>query len=364
MKFNIIGWDIGGAHLKAVMLDTDGIVIFAKQVACPLWQGMHHLQQAIDTLMSALSETHANLSEMRHAVTMTGELADIFTSRHDGVNQIAACIQRKLVTQHDKKLEQEQSNMLFYAGDAGFVGFEQIANYSSKIASANWHLSVSYAANASSEGLFIDIGSTTTDLIPFAAGKPLNLGATDAERMRHGELIYTGVVRTPLMALGQVVAFGAHQYWVAAEHFATTADVYRLTGELSATDDMAATADGADKSEAATMRRLARMVGHDVEDADATSWLGLAHSFRERQLGILEQAISTMLNRGAISENAPFIGAGCGVFLVKILADRFDRPFVQMDSLINANKAENKRLAGVCLPAYCAARLMPSMMTP
>lgn len=364
MKINIIGWDIGGAHLKAVLLDADGIVVFAKQVACPLWQGMHHLEQAIDALMHALPQTHANLSNMRHAVTMTGELVDIFTNRHDGVNQIAACILKKLGTQHGENLVQEQSNVLFYAGDAGFVHFEQVAHYSGRIASANWHLSVNYAANTLSEGLFIDIGSTTTDLIPFAAGKPLNQGSTDAERMRLGELVYTGVVRTPLMALAQTVAFAAHQYWVAAEYFATTADVYRLTGELSIADDMAETADGADKSEVATMRRLARMVGHDVEDADAASWLSLAHSFKESQLRLLEQAISTLLNRGIISEKAPVVGAGCGVFLAKTLADRFGRPFVQMDSLINANNEENKRVAGVCLPAYCAAKLMPSTITP
>ncbi len=294
---------------------------------------------------------------------MTGELADIFTSRPDGVNQIATCILKKLGTVHDEGLEQKQQNVLFYAGDMGFVSYEQIMEYSDKIASANWHLSACYAANNLSSGLLIDIGSTTTDLIPLAAGEPQNLGVTDAERMRHGELVYTGVVRTPLMALAQTIGFGAHQYWVAAEHFATTADVYRLTGELSITDDMATTADGAEKSEEATMRRLARMVGHDVEDADAASWLGLAHSFKQSQLGLLEQAISTLLSRGVISDTAPFVGAGCGVFLVKTLAYQFGHPFLQIDNLINANNEENKRLAGVYLPAYCAAKLMPSMLT-
>ena len=44
---NIMGWDIGGAHLKAVMLDAKGDVVSSIQLPCPLWKGLDYWQRAI-----------------------------------------------------------------------------------------------------------------------------------------------------------------------------------------------------------------------------------------------------------------------------------------------------------------------------
>lgn len=343
MKLKIIGWDIGGAHLKAVLLDEEGGVLAAKQLTCPLWQGLHQLEQAIAQALKLFSQT-----EVRHVVTMTGELADIFINRSDGVIQISNCLKQQL-----------GPDVRFYAGGSGFVKVDAVEQHISEIASANWHLSASYAANIFTHGLLIDIGSTTTDIIPFSASKPVNQGFTDAERMRLSELVYTGVVRTPVMAVTQSVKFCGQEYWVAAEHFATTSDIYRVTGELAASNDMATTADGADKSVGASMRRLARMIGHDKEDAADADWTEFAHALRECHLKQLAKAINTVLNHAHIAPSTPFVGAGSGSFLVKVLAERFGSPYIQIDTVIEAENEETKRWAGICLPAYCAAYLMP-----
>lgn len=343
MKINTIGWDIGGANLKAVLLNENSRVLTAIQLACPLWQGLYQLERAIKQVLKSFAQP-----EVRHAVTMTGELVDIFANRSDGVIQISKCLR-----------EQLGPDVHLYAGSAGFVGVDDVEHYIPQIASANWHLSASYVANAFNEGLMIDIGSTTADLIPFSANKPINQGYTDAERMRLSELVYTGVTRTPLMALAQSIAFRGQEYGVAAEHFATTADIYRLTDELVPSSDMAVTADGAEKSVEASMRRLARMIGHDKEDATDTDWILLARSFKESQLKQLEIAINKVLSHAHITSTAPFVGAGSGSFLVKALAQRFNRPYIQIDSVIDAENEEAKHWAGICLPAYCAAYLMP-----
>ncbi|MDZ4099022.1 MAG: hydantoinase/oxoprolinase family protein [Methylophilaceae bacterium] len=343
MKLKTIGWDVGGANLKAVLLDENNKVLAAIQLACPLWQGLDQLEDAINQVLQSFAQPEA-----RHVATMTGELVDIFANRSDGVIQISTCLR-----------EQLGPNLILYAGSSGFVGIDDVERYIPQIASANWYLSARYAANVFSDGLMIDIGSTTTDLIPFRASKPINQGTTDAERMRLSELVYTGVTRTPLMALTQSIAFRGQKYGVAAEYFATTADIYRLTDELAASNDMAATADGAEKSAEASMRRLARMIGHDQEDAADTDWIELAHTFRECQLEQLEKAINKVLSHAQITAIAPFVGAGSGSFLVKALAQRFNRPYMQIDSVIDAEKEEAKHWAGICLPAYCAAYLMP-----
>lgn len=342
-KFKKIGWDVGGAHLKAVLVDESGKVLKAIQMACPLWQGLDKLNAAVDAALKTMDAV-----DVHHAVTMTGELADIFINRCDGVNKISSIMSEKL-----------GKNSWFYAGEKGFVTLSEVEELHAKIASANWHASASYVASKIGQGLFIDIGSSTTDLILLKDARPANKGFSDAERMRADELVYTGVVRTPLMALAQTITFNNQQYHIAAEHFSTTADIYRLNGGLTEMEDMAPTADGAGKTPEASMRRIARMLGHDKEDASDASWLALAQSFKLQQLKQLESAISNLLARNQIAQDAPLIGAGTGAFLVRELAQRLSRAYLPIESLILAGSEELRHWAGICFPAYAVASLMP-----
>ena len=51
-------------------------------------------------------------------------------------------------------------------GDLGVVGLDQAAGMATDVASANWHATASLVAKLMGDGLFVDMGSTTTDLIP------------------------------------------------------------------------------------------------------------------------------------------------------------------------------------------------------
>src|SRR5205085_9641245 len=153
-----------------------------------------------------------------------------------------------------------------YAGKAGFRPPEEAAKTPIEVASANWHASARLVGRHIPEALLVDIGSTTADLIPIAAGEPAALGYTDAERLETGELVYTGAVRTPVMALAERVPFRGRLVALMAESFATTADVYRLLDALPPDADQQEAADGRGKSTAETETRLARMVGRDRSD--------------------------------------------------------------------------------------------------
>lgn len=305
----IIGWDIGGAHVKAALI-TNATLQQVVQIPCPLWLGLEKLEQAIETVMHtfALSAT-----SLKHAVTMTGELVDLFPNRAAGVQQIAATMQAKLT-----------EPCWFYQCDASrssFLSLTECQTHWPEVASANWHASASLLAQAAQDGLLVDIGSTTTDILAIHAGRVHHVGQTDATRLRTGELVYTGVVRTPLMALGPSVDWHGLQQPLAAEYFATTADVYRFTQQLSKDADMADAADGGEKTLAATAIRLARMVGHDVEDFALSDWQLLAEAFKAKQLTMLVHAVQQQLTR--LIQLAPtmatvsMISAGVGGFLVK-----------------------------------------------
>lgn len=340
----MLGWDVGGAHIKAVLVDADGCVLAAIQAPCPLWRGLDELHKAMDVVLAKLNHVPDE-----HVVTMTGELADIFANRTEGVMQIAGVMTERL-----------GATTRFYAGLAGMVAGNQITQYAAAIASANWLASASFVATKVKQALFIDIGSTTADLVVLSDGKPQNRGYSDAERMQFEELVYTGVVRTPLMALGNRVPFVGEWQGIAAEHFATTADVYRLTGDLNEAEDMGETADGAGKTLDESARRLARMIGRDVRDAPTASWIGLAKAFKQMQLNTLNTAVTRVLSHGLIDEKAPVIGAGAGSFLARELAQQLGREYLDVETLIVADTKQAGRWASVCLPAYAVAYLAAS----
>src|SRR4051794_26012118 len=79
----IIGWDLGGAHLKAARAEH-GVIVDAVQVPSPLRLGLAALSEAFTAAKARIG------SGQCHAVTMTAELADTFTSRPEGVRQLIA----------------------------------------------------------------------------------------------------------------------------------------------------------------------------------------------------------------------------------------------------------------------------------
>lgn len=333
MAIELIGWDIGGAHLKAAAL-ADGEIVSAIQQPCPLWLGLEHFHAA----------AHAILEEMppapgcRHAVTMTGELVDLFANREAGVFGLLRALGEQV----------PPASIQVFAGTNGFLNAASVrAEDVPAIASANWLATGYYVASKREQALLIDIGSTTTDLLVLRDGAVLTQGYTDCERLRHGELVYSGAVRTSLMALGPTAPLEGEWLGVMAEHFATTADVYRLTGELPGHADQSATADGADKSPEASARRIARLLGRDVESADSAAWRRLAGYFRERQLALLTDVCHRQLSRGLLTPAAPFIGAGVGRFLVQELARRLRHPYLDFADLFPARVPVQPNPTGV-----------------
>lgn len=348
MNKTMIGWDVGGAHLKAALVDATGCALQVVQVACPLWRGLDVLASAIDEALAQFKDYQINSETNSHAITMTGELADIFSYRHTGVMQIAQLIERKLTP---------NTATYYFAGQQGFVPFAQVAHNTQHIASANWLATAAYVAQTYHQALLIDMGSTTTDLMVLTNSQPNCRGLTDAARLQFDELVYTGMIRTPLMALAQRVPFAGEWVNVAAEHFATTADIYRLIGYLYEAEDMSDTADGKGKTPLDSARRLARMIGCDVQDAEMRDWVDLAHAFKQAQLSQLKQAALRQLSRGLLEVEAPIIGVGTGRALLTELAQQLNRPFLDVTSLVYAQSEVNKNWAGVCFPAYAVANL-------
>ncbi|MGV1015121.1 MAG: hydantoinase/oxoprolinase family protein, partial [Methyloceanibacter sp.] len=147
-----IGWDIGGANLKLARAE-DGRVTQAAQIPCPLLPERGKFDQAVAEALKLCRDG------ARHAVTMTGELSDVFADRAEGVAYLVQLMRRTTGEQ-----------TAFYGGKAGFLDADRAIESWRDVASANWHASATLAAAHDPAGLLVDVGTTTTDLIPFKHG--------------------------------------------------------------------------------------------------------------------------------------------------------------------------------------------------
>lgn len=340
MSFNTyIGWDIGGAHLKMASIDHAGTVNFVCQLATPLWKGLDSLENAMSKMRNQIME-----DSVTHTITMTAELADIFKDRKSGVKELTGF----LGSHFDKE------DFQLYAGNSGLIKADDAISYITDIASANWHATASFVAQHLDEGVLIDVGSTTTDIIPFASGQLLNTAYTDHERLRDNELVYTGIIRTPVMAVVNKIFCGGRWQNIAAENFSTMADIYRLTGELNEQDDMMLAADGAGKTPCDSARRLARMVGLDLEDEnDIHSFTEMAKYIADSHLEIINESLSKVLSRHKIN---CLVGAGSGRFLVRKLASMNNLKYIDFTDLLSYPKQEEHNVLS-CAAAVSVAQI-------
>ena len=340
---DIVGWDIGGAHLKAAWFSAEGEVRAVYQKPCPLWQGLDKLENALSSILTVLPKQRT-----LHVLTMSGELVDLFSDRAEGVVEIIALARRVLA----------QQTLLVYAGRQGFIAAQQVLpEHIDDIASANWLASATYVAAQIDQGLLVDIGSTTTDILLFQHFQLDVLGYTDFQRLGSGELVYTGIVRTAVMAVSQTVLFAGQEVGIMSEYFANMADVYRLTHELNEQHDQSDTADGNAKTEQASMRRLARMIGCDTDDFPLERWRQLAYVIREQQLGRIQSACEKQLLRVEASSIKRLVGAGIGRFLVKEIAHRLSIEYLDFDTLFNAPEQKTAMQIADCAPAVAVAYL-------
>ena len=342
-----MGWDIGGAHLKVARLAADGSIQTAAQYATPLWQGLQCLHQEFDRISRA-----EDMRDARHGLTMTGELVDLFPDRRAGVGALLHAFVHHF----------PERDTAVFAGQAGFLSVDRARAQATSVASANWLATALCAATQIQQGILVDVGSTTKDIIPIMAHQPCNLGWNDQQRLACDELVYTGMVRTPVMALVQRVPFAGRWQNVAAEYFATAADVYRITGELDAGADLQETADRRGKSVAESIARLARMLGTEagIEEMGDDHWVRLAAHIAEQQLLLMERALVAVRKRIDGIMPITIIGAGAGACLAQKLARRLGCDYVAFSGLFANGNAAARDIA-TCAPAVAVAELVRRM---
>jgi (4-(4-[2-(gamma-L-glutamylamino)ethyl]phenoxymethyl)furan-2-yl)methanamine synthase len=292
-----LGLDIGGANLKAATATG-----WARSKSFALWKNPDGLVQALSSLVNDAPAFDAL------ALTMTGELCDCFSTKPEGVEHILSAVETVAADRH----------LAVFLVDGQFVSVREARQTPHLAAASNWRALAEVACRSThgEAAVLIDIGSTTTDIIPMVDGLVVARGRTDTERLLARELIYSGVGRTPVCALVDTLPIGNTQCPIAAEIFSTTADAYVLLGAIPAEPDATWTADGRPLTVACARQRLARQICGDACEFAVTDFDQMVIAIRDAQLQQLETGIKSVL---AAMGRAPGIAllSGTGEFLAR-----------------------------------------------
>jgi probable H4MPT-linked C1 transfer pathway protein len=334
-----LGLDIGGAMLKAASATG-----FALSRSFALWRRPERLRDELQLLTEPFGFD-------RLAVTMTGELCDCFATKSEGVQFILDAVHNAFGS----------VATWVWQTTGRFVEPAHARTDAWATAAANWLALATFVSHLTDNrsAILVDIGSTTTDVIAIRDGQPAPGGRTDSERLASDELIYQGVVRTPVCAILDRVRIAGREYRTMAELFATSLDAYLLMGDIAEDSGSVDTADGRPATRAAARDRLARMVGSDHTRFAEHNALEMARQIEARQVATIAAAIEHVVDRSLAGRLEEVIFCGQGEFLARRALDRCQRfRNVPRQSMTTRFGAEVSRAA--C--AYAVAVLLDQFM--
>jgi probable H4MPT-linked C1 transfer pathway protein len=304
----VIGLDVGGANTKAAVVYGDERVEIVSE-PFEVWRQPEALAGAIASVVQRLGVDRAPV-----ALTTTAELVDVFASKREGVLYV---LEAALQALPGRRLR-----VMSTAGE--LIGLEQARAGPLRCAAANWMATAMLIARSLPDAILLDCGGTTTDLIPIVAGAVAARGRTDVERLREGELVYTGALRTNIAAVLSHVPIGGKPCPVASELFAISADAHLLRGSLTAKQCTCTFPDGRGPSRPEVRARLARVVCADPEQLADGDLEAIAAAVEVAQTASIATALARVAER--VPAGTGVIAVGVGAFLARAAAERRGLP--------------------------------------
>ena len=314
----ILGIDIGGANTKVA--SHDGRTVELHYV--PLWKNTR--------LPGALLDIAKRMKPEKVGVVITGELADCFPDKETGISYIVDAVN-------------DAFSDAYFLDSSGVFTKEKRQS----LAAANWMASALFVGKDYKDCIFMDIGSTTTDIIPIKNGIP-HAGRTDFERLKNSELVYSGVLRTNIAAILGTVKLNGAACRTSSELFAITADAYLVLGMISGEEYTCETPDGAGKTMLDAKRRLARVVCADLAEIGEEELFSIVHQVMEKQVKCITDALREVAKRHDITR---VVACGIGEFLAKMAAEKLGLDIILLSEKYGTEISK-------VFPAYAAARLL------
>ena len=332
-----IAWDIGGAHLKRCIMDwrKHSCSIFL----CELWKN-----NCLQEIINKTNKTYGKKREVLNIVTMSGEMSDIYNSRLDGVNKIL-------------KVFKSYSNTKIYTKRKGLI-FLKERNIKSDIASSNWHVTAEYLKKYINNGMIIDLGSTTTDFILIKNKNIINKRFDDFSGLKNQELVYSGVLRTPIFWITKSVKIRGQLLSIIPENFSTFADILVILNVIPKSYYYSSTADGKDKTKIDSLKRLSRSFGFDYKPDKRLLLYKAAYLIYTHFIKDTTNIINNHLKKNySKHKDVMIIGTGIGENLVAKICKSCKFRYLSLAQLLKI-KVNKSRINPIHItPAYLLARM-------
>jgi probable H4MPT-linked C1 transfer pathway protein len=270
---------------------------------------------------------------------MTAELSQMFRTKRDGVQFVLDAVVSAF----------PGATIFVYAADGRFLTVAEARHAPLLVAAANWAATARIVAQSLPDALLVDIGTTSTDIIPIIDGEVAALGWTDPDRLASGELVYTGAVRTPVEAMAASVSLEGREVGLSAEGFALSGDVHVWRGDLEPADYSAPTPDRRPASREFAGERLARAICADREMVNEAGVTAIANALAAAQIERIGAAITTVRARHHGLHTA--VVTGLGAFIADRAARQAGLDVVSLASALGDDAAR-------CAPAASVALLL------
>lgn len=329
-----IGWDIGGVNTKVARVSGDR-VLAVRSRPFELQRDPAALVQVLQTLATEVGASSGDV----HAVTMTAELSQMFRTKRQGVSFVLESVEAAFPS----------GAISVYAVDGRFLSPAEARSEPLAIAAANWAATARLVSRHVADALLVDIGTTSTDIVPIVGGVVVATGWTDPDRLASGELVYSGAVRTPVEAIRSHVPFGSDEAGLSAEGFALAGDVHVWRGDLAPADYTAPTPDGRPPTREFAGERLARAICADRDMLDAVGVTAIADALAAAQVTRIADAIVKVRARHGGLDTV--VVTGLGDFIGRRAALQAGLQVVPLASVLGESAAR-------CAPAASVALLL------
>jgi (4-(4-[2-(gamma-L-glutamylamino)ethyl]phenoxymethyl)furan-2-yl)methanamine synthase len=330
----VLGWDIGGANIKAAHVVRDGHCVSVRTAsrAFEIWKDKESLPEVLRSVAAELPPAGAV------AVTMTAELSDVFRTKREGVEFVLEAVTAA-----------SAAAPAVFTTAGTFIDIAAARGRPLEVAASNWMATALLVARETADAVLVDVGSTTTDIVPIQAGHVAAHGRTDPERLLVGELVYTGATRTGVAAIVNQLPLWGGSCPVSSELFAMSGDVHVLLGNLSPSEYTCPTPDGRPPTPAFAAERLARVVCADSEMLKREEIERLAAAIAEAQVRQIAAALARVAAR--FPSPPPVLGTGLGHFLADRAAEVAGLDYRDLATVLGLE-------IGIAAPAVAVACLL------
>ena len=324
----ILGIDIGGANTKITEIEGENYKIH--HIYFPMWKKKDELEDLLKNYNNDVDYV---------ALVMTAELADCYKTKKEGVEDIINKVEKSF-----------DCPIYVFDVNGNFLTSEEAKKNYLDVSASNWTATAKFVSEFIKDScILVDMGSTTTDIIPIK-NKNILSEKTDLDRLMNNQLVYVGTLRTPVTFLTNKIMFRGKLTNLSSEYFAITADISLILNKITEEDYTCETPDGAGRDYESCLTRLARVLCADREIVSDDELIDFANKLYSNLLKLIRENVDAISKRFDLDD---VVITGLGEEILKDALDGYN--------IISIKETYGKDVS-LATPSFAVAKLLQKQL--